>query len=125
MKYIAAFSLAFALGFGVTSCAKAPPNITPQAVIAFHGSQVIHVLDEIRDAADKAHHTTPPLIDARTQLKIVGWHQDAITIVRATPNGWKATVLDGLVTLKANLSAHDWQVIAPYVALAEILLKEL
>jgi hypothetical protein len=105
-------------------CQHAPPNLSPQAVAAFHGTQVIHDLDRIRDAADAAHHTTPPLLDAATTLKIVTWHQSAITVVHAAPSGWKATVLSSLDQLNTNLTDKDRQVIAPYVALARGVLQE-
>jgi len=123
--YSAAFLIALSLGFGVASCAKAPPNLTPQAVIAFHSTQVIKALDVVMETAHAAHGTTPPLISAQTDLKIIAWHQQAIVIARDAPSGWRQLVTDGLVTLKANLSPQDWQVIAPYVALAQTLLKEI
>lgn len=106
------------------SCATAPPNITPQAVVAFHGTQVIHALDQVRDTAHAAHGTIPPLISAQTDLKVVTWHESTITVVRAARDGWIADVLTALDRLKNDLSPVEWQVVAPYVALAKTLLTE-
>src|SRR3954464_12339020 len=99
--------IALALACSASACAKAPPNLTPQAVAAFHGTQVIQDLGRIRDAADAAHKTVPPLLDAATTLKIVNWHQSAITVVHAAPAGWKTTVLASLDELDKSLSPHD------------------
>lgn len=108
----------------LVGCQHAPPNLTPQAVVAFHGTQVIHDLDRIRDAADAAHKTTPPLIDAATELKIVNWHQSAIVIVHSAPAGWQASVGASLEQLEKQLSDKDKQVVGPYIAVAKAILAE-
>lgn len=116
----------FMLGFvvGANACAKTPPNITPEAVVAFHGAQVTHYLDRVRDAANDAHHTTPPLLDAVITLKIVDWHQGAIVVVHEAKKGWQAVVIKSLDVLSADLSPHDREVVAPYFAAAKLVINE-
>lgn len=104
------------------ACAHTPPNLTPQAVVAFRGTQVIGYLDKVRDAADAAHHTTPPLLSAKTTLQIVNWHQAAITVVHDAKDGWQAAVLSGLAGLKAQLTADEQQTVGPYIDAARIIL---
>lgn len=101
------------------ACAHTPPNLSPQAVIAFHGTQVIGYLDKVRDAADAAHKTSPPLLDAPTTLKIVSWHRDAIIVVHAAKDGWLTATATGLNALNAELSPQAKQVLAPYIAAAQ------
>ena len=122
MKLITAFVLALSLiGSG---CAKAPPNLTPQAVVAFHATQAITVLDHVRDAADNAHKTTPPLISAQVNLKVATWHESAVTIAHEAKHGWQKAVIVGLDGLQHDLVPSDWAIVAPYVALAKTILTE-
>lgn len=121
MKHLSTILLVVLLASG---CGKTPPNLTPAAVAAFHGTQVIQYLDRVRDAANDAHKTVPPLLDAQVTLKIVNWHQSAITVVHATPAGWQATVTASLDELMKGLNAHDQQVVAPYIAAAKLVIHE-
>ncbi len=124
MKRLFVLPFVFVFSLALPSCAKTPPNLTPQAVVAFHGTQVIHYLDRVRDAANDAHKTTPPLLDAKTTLTIVQWHEATIKVVHEAAAGWQAATLKALDELPKQLSAHDQQVVAPYIAAAKVILQQ-
>lgn len=110
-------------GANAASCAKAPPNLTPEATRAFYGTQVIHDLDRLREVAVAAHATTPPLLSAEDTLAITQWHQSAIAVVHAAPAGWKSEVNASLTEALKRISPSARQVVAPYVAIVRALLE--
>ncbi len=123
---VAALALMFAL-FGplvAPGCAKAPPNLTPQAVAAFHGTQLIRDLDRLRDVAVDAHRTVPPLIDAEVTLKIVKWHEQSLLTVRAATTGWKSALRQSLVSLEQELPPRVREVVGPYLAVIRIIMED-
>jgi len=105
--------------------AAQPPNLTPQATIAFHGTQIIKDADRLREVAVSAHATVPPLLSAEETLTIVNWHKAAITTIHDAPSGWKNTVLTGLDQAVQALSPKARQTVLPYVGLVRALLQEL
>lgn len=100
-----------------------PPNLSPEATRAWYGTEILHDLDRVRDAAHDAHLTNPPLIDAATDLKIVTWHQQAIAIVHDAKTGWQAALQTTLTALQRDLPAATWRLISPYIALVQNILK--
>lgn len=124
MKYLFVLvALTITLGCA-ESCAKAPPNLTPEATAAFNGLQAVRALDLLRDTAIAANAQVPPLIDEATTRKIVLYHQSAVKIVQASPGGWKPAVQTGLDELLKDLSPSSKQTLAPYVALLKSILNE-
>lgn len=113
------------LCLSLSACAShVPPNLNPEATRAWYGTQIIKALDHVRDAVDDAHHTTPPLVDAGTDLKVVQWHQTAVTIVHEAKVGWRNALDASLTGLQANLPPDIWTLIDPYVRLAQSILRE-
>lgn len=101
-----------------------PPNLTPQAVRAWHGTRLIKDLDIVRDAATAAHETTPPLLSAKDTLSVVEWHQAAIVIVHDAKDGWKAALRSSVGELRKKLPPDAWSAIAPYAQLVLTLLDQ-
>lgn len=119
-------ALLLILCLSFVACAShIPPNLNPEATRAWYGTEILKNLDRVRDAANDAHNTTPPLVDAPTTLKIVEWHQSAIKIVHDAAVGWREALAASLAALQKNLPAATWQLIQPYVALVQNILKEL
>lgn len=116
--------LLLALMLVLPACTTPPPNLTPDALVAFRGTQIIHDLDRIRDVANEAHSTSPPLLNASVTLEIVEWHRTAIRLVHDHGANWQAAVMHGLDDLQAHLSAKDRHVIAPYLQAVRVLLSE-
>lgn len=115
-----------ALGLFAASCAgNKPPNLNPEATKAWYGTEIIKNLDRVRDAANDAHQTNPPLIDAPTTLKIVEWHQSAIKVVHDGAVGWREALTASIGALQRNLPPQTWQLIQPYVLLVQNIIKEL
>lgn len=101
-----------------------PPNLPPDVAAKFYATYAIKDLDAIRDFANDAASTNPPVISVKTLLAIVDWHERAVTLVHAVPGGWKATVLQALEDLK-SLPANDYARIAPLIAATKAYLMEL
>ncbi len=108
----------------IASCQQPPPNLTPAAVVAFRQTEIVKDLDRVRDIAVDAHQTTPPLLTAEVTKEIVTWHQTAIRLVHDRAANWQAAVLQGLDELQRHLSAHDRQLLAPYLVAVRTLLAE-
>ncbi len=114
--------LTFALVF--YGCATAPPNLTPQASVAFKKHEIQKDLDLIRDIAVDASAQTPALISVNDAREVVRWHEAAITIIHDTSN-WQSAVTTSLQQLQADLSPASSQKLKPYIALALSVLKEI
>ncbi len=96
-------------------------NLTTPGIAALHASEVVKVLDVIRDTAVDAEAVK--LMPTATAKAVVTWHNAALETIKATPNGWKATVLAGLDALLKGLAPAERQILAPYIAAAEMTIK--
>lgn len=117
LSLIVLFSLLFA-------CAKAPPNLTPEANAAFKGTQAVKALDLLRDTAISANAQVPPVLSEAITRKVVLYHQSTVKVIQAAPTGWKATVGTGLDELLSNLTPSERAVLAPYVTLIKTVITE-
>ena len=88
------------------ACTKAPPDLSPEAVVAFHALRVIKVLDVARDAAIAANELTPPVIQTDATRTVVLWHKTAVQTIAATPGGWKPTVKAATYALTCHPLAY-------------------
>jgi hypothetical protein len=107
----------------LSSCVKAPPNLTPAAATSFDKQRVQRALDIIRDTAQDGNATTPPAFSTATTRKVTSWHRSALNTLWAGP-GWQATVKTGLDELLKNLPANERQILQTYVALAKTVITE-
>lgn len=107
-----------------SGCASAPPTLSPQGVAAYHGTQAIQTLDVFRDAAMVATKQNPPVISRATAQKILDYHTSAVKVILATPNGWRAAVLQGLEETVKNLPPNEAMWIAPYATLITTIANE-
>jgi len=108
----------------IAGCATPPPNLTPAAVVAFRQTEIIRDLDRVMEVANDAHHTVPPLLSAEVALEVVNWHQTAVDLVHNKGANWQAAAMQGLDELQRKLSAHDRQILAPYLSAVRVLLTE-
>ncbi len=118
------FVAAMVIALYQVACAAPPPNLTPAAVVAFRQTEIVKDLDRVRDVANDAHHTAPPLLTAEVTKEIVTWHQTAIRLVHDRSANWQSAVLQGLNELQRHLSEHDRQLLAPYLVAVRTLLAE-
>jgi hypothetical protein len=105
-------------------CAKAPPNLSPVGVRAFHATRAVQVLDLVRDTAIAAEAATPQLLSTESTRAVVTWHRAAVAAAGATPAGWQASVLAGLENVERALKPDEQQVLRPYLVLAKSILRE-
>lgn len=109
----------------VTSCAKAPVALTPQATVAWYGTRVIANLDLLRDTVISANSLTPPLISTDSARKVVLYHRSALLIIHEAPEGWRNTVQTSLDELVKKLPSNERDIVNPYVQLVKTLLQEI
>lgn len=120
----ARLAIGILLTLTLTACAATrPPNLTPQANIAFTNTRVQQALDLIRDTVDDGSKTVPPVFSGAVDVCVATWHEEAITILHAGP-GWQTKVTAGLDALPTRCVLPNQQTIAPYVALAKTLITQ-
>ena len=129
-------ALLVALAFLALGCHDTPPDLTPEAQIAFQATRVVKVLDVVRDAAIAANELTPPIIKTADTRTVVLWHQTAVKVIQATPGGWKPTVVASIYVLTCHpgagtalpctpqLPPEAVARIYPYVGLALVVIAE-
>ena len=123
----------------LTGCAPTPKPLSPEAVIAFHATRVVQVLDVFRDAAIAANEVTPPLVSTDSTRRVVLFHKSAVTTIRVSPSGWRPTVKAGLFELTCHplaapaqpapsctplLTPAEVARLYPYVGLALVVIEE-
>jgi len=120
------FITTLVMSFGIAACSSnVPPNLSPQAKIAYVNTQVIKSLDLLRDITISANEQTPPLVSTEDTRKVVLYHQSAIKTIMAMPAGWKTTVTTGLDETIKNLSENTQKLLSPYIALAKTILAQI
>lgn len=110
---------------GSTLQPKAPPNLTPQVTAEFYATYAIKDLDVVRDFANDASKTTPPIVGKATLLVVVNWHESIVNVIHASPGGWKPAVLASLTELEGKLSAAERSTFKPYIDGARVTVQEL
>lgn len=105
-------------------CTPAPPNLSPQASIAFTNTRVQKALDLIRDTAQDANAQAPPLLSTATTRKVTLFHESAIKIIHTAGTGWQSTVRTSLDELLKDVPPAEVQLLTPYVALAKTIIAE-
>ncbi len=121
MKTVLALCLLLSLAPACAS--KLPPNLTPDATKAWYATEVIHDLDRVRDVANDAHKTTPPLITAAEALRVVQWHEVAITITHNARTGWQSVLDTSIQELQTVIAPGTWKLLSPYIELVRNILK--
>jgi hypothetical protein len=106
------------------ACTKTPPALTPEATIAFKGTQAVKALDILRDTAVAANAQVPPLLTEDVTRKVVLYHQSTVRMIQTSQAGWKAVAQTGLDEVVNNLSPPNRELLAPYVALIRTVLAE-
>jgi hypothetical protein len=108
------------------SCASAPPSLSPVASSAYKKTQVIKVLDLLRDTAIAANAQAPPLVSTATTRKIVEAHKTALLTIQGSDTGWAVAVGVLLAQLSHDPSflPEEVQRFAPYFEIASQVLKQ-
>lgn len=101
-----------------------PPNLSPQAQVAWQATRVIRALDALRDIAVDANKTNPPAISTDFTRKIVEWHRSAIITAKQAPQGWQTTIATGLTETVRSLPEKERQQLSPYMTLVMTVLQE-
>jgi len=116
-------------------CAPVPAPLSQDAVIAFHATRVVKVLDVIRDATIAANELVPPVISTNDTRTVVLWHKTSIQVIQNVPNGWKPTVKASLYALTCHPLAGSGNCtpqlpqtavvrLYPYIGLAIVVINE-
>lgn len=121
MKRILVTSL-LALSLVVSACGpKAPPTLTPAASKAWYGSQVLKDLDVVRDVSVDAFKQG--LLSRASLVKVVKFHETAITLVHNAPLAWKVQVTNDLDGVVKTLTPDEQALLGPYVDLVKAAIK--
>jgi len=105
-------------------CAKTPPDLTPEASLAFKGTQAVKALDLLRDTAITANAQNPPLLAEDVTRRIVLYHQSTVKIIQTSPSGWTTIAQTGLDEVMGNLSPPQKSLLAPYASLIRTIIQE-
>lgn len=106
------------------SCAKAPPNLTPQSQIEFNKTRVIKGLDVLRDIAIASNNLTPPQLSTASTRLIVNYHTSAIYLISNNSIGWESKVEALLTEVNKNLNESERTLLSPYIMLLSTVLAE-
>jgi hypothetical protein len=120
-RLLPALGMLYLLGAG---CAKAPPNLSPQANVAFQKTRVIKALDLARDFAIDGEAQVPKVVSTKTTRDIVLWHQSSLKVMQASDTGWVEAVNAGLTEVVNKLEPAEKQKFTPYVVLVQTILRE-
>ncbi len=118
--------LACCLALTFVGCASAPPTLGPVAAADYKKTQVIKVLDLLRDAAIDANARTPPLMSTATTRKVVDVHKTALLTIQGSDTGWIGAVTAALQQLSRDPSIlpAEAQKLAPYFTVIASVLQQ-
>lgn len=103
MKKTLAAGLIIAIGLiAIPNCASAPPNVSPQAAVAFKADQIVVRVNELQRAATAANAAGS--LDTNLTRQIVTWTVAADKILKDTPQGWVATLKASWEQVKQNVN---------------------
>jgi hypothetical protein len=114
------------LALSLVSCASAPPSLSAAGASAYKKTQVVKVLDLLRDTAIAANAQTPPLVSTATTRKIVEAHKTALLTIQGSDAGWAAAVGVTLTQLSRDPSflPAELQRLEPYFSIAAQVIKQ-
>lgn len=108
-----------------TSCAKAPPELSPTGKADFYKTRVVKALDELRDTAIAAEANKPQLLSTADTRIVVEAHQSILRTIQASEDAsWNLTAQAAVKEARDRLTAAGKTQLAPYFALALTLLQE-
>lgn len=114
------------IALSFVACVHPPPTLGPVAQADYKKTQVIKVLDLLRDAAVDANAQTPPLISTATTRKVVTVHQAALRTIQASDQGWASAVGAALAQLghDPTILPSEVQKLAPYFTLIASVIQQ-
>ena len=99
-----------------------PPSIQSQAAKrAYAADQVVLRLGELQTAAIDAN--AHGLLSMPATQRVVRFTVDSAKVLRATPEGWQATVQPSYIALRNQLSAEEKARLGPYLSALDLILS--
>lgn len=109
-----------------THCARnTPPNLSPEASLAFDSGRIVNALDDVRDIAIVANAFTPQPFTTPITGRVVLAHASLLEVVEKRADRWEVQVQNGLSELVKNLQGDVGQRLTPYIELVRALLARL
>lgn len=93
------------VGVTAPACVQPPPNLTPQAQVAFTADQLVLRVNELENAAISAATQDPALTP--TARTIVEWCVATDRVLKQAPLGWQQVVQTSWAQLKVKIPARD------------------
>jgi hypothetical protein len=123
--------IAVALAVG-SSCAKAPPSLSPAGVQVWKLNEVVVSVGTIQHAAielNKVQICEPapcrPLLSDQNTRSVIDVVSVTLRTLRAIPQGWPAIVDSALVEITNRLDTFGQQKLKPYIEAVRVLLSAL
>jgi len=123
MKLIILTALLATLSAGCSQ--HKPPNLTPDASMAYDSGRIVNALDDVRDVAIIASSFNQVPFSTAVTRRIVTGHQSALVIIETRGAGWEAQVQAVLGEVLKNTTGEAHTRLEPYVELARALLTRL
>lgn len=92
--------LVFVLVFACSACIQPPPNLTPQAQVAFSADQVVQRVNELENAVIQANSSGA--LSTNATRVIVEFCVTSDQTLKSAPVGWQATITTAWNSLKAQ-----------------------
>jgi hypothetical protein len=117
-----------------------PPNLSPDAQMAWEAGRAVHALDVAREATFALGAGSAPSVTMHDTREVVLWHQASVEVLSSSPKGWRATVFQAAYVLTCQawssevvetdpctprLSKAALAKLDPYVGLVMIALREI
>ncbi len=107
-----------------TGCAgNKPPNLTPQASLAYDSGRIVEALDTTRDVAIIANSFGQAPFSTAITRRIVTAHRSALVLIETRGAGWQAQVNAILDEVLKNTTGEANARLAPYVELSKALIN--
>lgn len=89
---------------GFVACAPKPPNLTPQASVAFSATQVAQRVNEFENSVIQANAANKAAVSDATAGVLVQFSIDADKLLQSAPSGWQATLAKAWALAKSQLT---------------------
>ncbi len=109
-----------------TGCSRnRPPNLTPDASLAFDNGRIVEALDTTRDVAIIANSFNQQPFTTPIVRRVVTVHRSALVLIETRGTGWQAQVNASLSELLKNTTGEVTARLTPYVELTRTLINRL
>jgi hypothetical protein len=109
-----------------TACSRnRPPNLTPDATMAFDNGRIVNAADDVRDVGIIANSFNQVPFSTPITRRIVQAHSSLLVIIETRATGWQTQAQAVLTELLKNITGEANARLTPYVELTKALLARI